>query len=242
MAPISASSGEGFGGTWGIRQSGTGRWSIPGDKVVGWGGSKRFPRIFLVCQEIANSRCCSGKARDKQKVDDRLAMCKEKGRLEGFYVMLMPVWVGGSACLCQGVAGRGGKGDLKGGRMWIGRHWHHSMLSYLYPVNTQLLHPSPRQPFRTLTGSTCPSFSSSIRDRLCVAHRGKDDPMVLVRHSPPKSRYNPFGSSQKTSLHSRLVKEDSMATSGQQNRLRAPEHPQRSGQTGGESDVSGVLP
>ena len=78
MAPISASSGEAWGGTWGIRQSGTGRWSSPGDKVVGWGGSKRFPRFW--CVKDPNCRGYSGKRRDKQKVDDRLAMCKRKGK------------------------------------------------------------------------------------------------------------------------------------------------------------------
>lgn len=36
------------------------------------------------------------RARDKLEVDDRLRMCKEKRRMGGFYVMLIPLeWVEG---------------------------------------------------------------------------------------------------------------------------------------------------
>lgn len=103
MAPISASSGEVRGGTWGIRQSGTGRWSSPGDKVVGREDQSGSPDFGV--SKIQIVEVILGRPEISRRSVTGWLCVKGKERLEGFYVMLMPVWWEGPH-----TAARGGRG------------------------------------------------------------------------------------------------------------------------------------
>lgn len=67
--------------------------------------SKRFPGFCILCVKTKPVERGVGRARDKQRGDDRLSMCKEKRRTGGFYVMLMPKMCGR---VCRPPLGRSG--------------------------------------------------------------------------------------------------------------------------------------
>lgn len=73
-----------------IRQ---GRERLYGKRGLENQNSPAFPRIPCVKARLEDG--FFWRARDKLKVDDRLRMCKEKRRMGGFYVMLIPLVVGG---------------------------------------------------------------------------------------------------------------------------------------------------
>jgi hypothetical protein len=65
----------------GIRQPGTGFVAVPAISLV-WRIKGGSPGFCVSRNRLSRVTC--GRARDKQKIDDRLGMCQGKRKMEGF--------------------------------------------------------------------------------------------------------------------------------------------------------------